>query len=57
MLRGSYLQEVAGFVSEKLSPIDGVLSTYTHFMLRCYKAQGYLLEREESPSTRLTVAP
>lgn len=56
-VRGSSLQKVAGFVSEKLSTIEGVLSTSTHFMLRCYKEQGYLLEREESPSTRLTVAP
>ena len=56
-VRGSSLQKVAGFVSEKLSTIEGVLSTSTHFMLRCYKEQGFLLEREETPSTRLTVAP
>jgi len=56
-VRGSSLQKVAGFVSEKLSTIEGVLSTSTHFLLRCYKEQGFLLEREETTSTRLTVAP
>jgi hypothetical protein len=51
------LQKVAGFVSEKLSTIEGVLSTSTHFMLRCYKEQGYLLDVDEAQSTRLNVAP
>ena len=56
-VRGSSLQKVAGFVSEKLSTIEGVLSTSTHFMLRCYKEQGFLLDRSETQSSRLTVAP
>jgi len=34
-----------------------VLSTSTHFMLRCYKDQGFLLGTGEAPSTRLNVAP
>jgi DNA-binding Lrp family transcriptional regulator len=40
---GHDLREVASFVSERLSTVDGVLSTATHFMLRAYKEQGYLL--------------
>lgn len=56
-VHGSSLQKVAGFVSEKLSTIEGVLSTSTHFMLRCYKEQGFLVESAEASSTRLTVAP
>jgi DNA-binding Lrp family transcriptional regulator len=40
---GKDLREVASFVSERLSTVDGVLSTATHFMLRAYKEQGYLL--------------
>ena len=56
-VNGSSLQKVAGFVSEKLSTIEGVLSTSTHFMLRCYKEQGFLLSSGEGPSTRLNVAP
>ena len=31
---------VATFVSERLSSVEGVLSTATHFMLRAYKEQG-----------------
>jgi DNA-binding Lrp family transcriptional regulator len=56
-VRGESLQKVAAFVSEKLSTIEGVLSTSTHFMLRCYKEQGFLLDGAEAPTTRLNVAP
>ena len=55
--KGPSLQRVAAFVSEKLSSIEGVLSTSTHFMLRCYKEQGFLLEGGEAQSSRLNVAP
>ncbi|AHF93417.1 transcriptional regulator [Opitutaceae bacterium TAV1] len=56
-VRGQSLQKVAAFVSEKLSTVEGVLSTATHFMLRCYKEQGFLLNVEEGPSVRLNVTP
>ncbi len=56
-VRGGSLQKVAAFVSEKLSTIEGVLSTSTHFMLRCYKEQGFLLENGEAQTTRQAVAP
>lgn len=56
-VKGQSLQKVAAFVSEKLSSIEGVLSTSTHFMLRCYKEQGFLLEGGEAQSSRLNVAP
>ncbi|QYM80567.1 Lrp/AsnC family transcriptional regulator [Horticoccus luteus] len=56
-VKGASLQKVASFVSEKLSTIEGVLSTSTHFMLRSYKEQGFLLESDEGPVTRLNVAP
>lgn len=57
-VRQASLQKVAAFVSERLSTIEGVLSTSTHFMLRCYKEQGFLLDGgEATPGTRLNVAP
>ena len=56
-VKGASLQKVAAFVSEKLSTIEGVLSTSTHFMLRCYKEQGFLLDGGDAPSSRLNVAP
>ena len=39
-IRGTNLREVALFVSDRLAPIDGVLSTTTHFILRRYKEKG-----------------
>ncbi len=56
-VRGGSLQKVAAFVSEKLSTVEGVLSTATHFMLRCYKEQGFLLDDDADNSARLTVSP
>ena len=53
---GTTLQEVATFVSEKLSTIKGVISTSTHFRLKAYKENGALLVREPR-SKRLAVAP
>lgn len=54
---GSSLQKVAAFVSEKLSTIEGVISTSTHFMLRSYKEQGYLMDVPAEQNERLTVTP
>jgi DNA-binding Lrp family transcriptional regulator len=56
-VRGSTLQKVAAFVSERLSSIEGVLSTATHFMLRSYKEQGYLLAVPNRENGRLQVSP
>ena len=39
-VRGESLQDVAQFVAQDLSTLDGVLSTATHFMLKTYKARG-----------------
>lgn len=50
------LREVARFVSEKLSTINGVLSCSTHFRLKTYKQNGFLFEAEE-PEGRLPVTP
>jgi len=42
IVRGDSLQDVAEFVAQDLSTIDGVLSTATHFMLKTYKSGGIL---------------
>lgn len=55
-VKGSSLQEVAKFVSARLAPLDGVLSTATHFMLKTYKDQGVLMESEPHDD-RLQVCP
>jgi DNA-binding Lrp family transcriptional regulator len=56
-VNGASLQKVAAFVSEKLSTIEGVLSTATHFMLRSYKENGFLLEGKAEENERLKVTP
>ena len=55
-VEGRTLREVAGFVSERLSPLEGVLSTSTHFMLKTYKRIGVLM-RQETSDERLTISP
>ena len=56
-VNGASLQRVAAFVSEKLSTIEGVLSTATHFLPRSYKEQGFLMDVKTEESDRLKVAP
>ena len=56
VVEGGDLREVARFVSEKLSSLDGVISTATHFRLKTYKENGFLFEREAS-TERLAVSP
>ena len=43
-VEGSTLTEVALFVAEKLAPMDTVVSTATHFVLKKYKEDGILFE-------------
>ena len=40
IIEGKTMREVATFVSEKLAPMDAVLSTGTHFVLKKYKEHG-----------------
>jgi DNA-binding Lrp family transcriptional regulator len=56
MLEASTLREVARFVSEKLSTVDGVVSTATRFRLKTYKQNGMLLSRPPGVE-RLPVTP
>ncbi len=48
-------REIATFVAQTLSPLESVLSTATHFMLRRYKEKGVILcdnsERDEREAT------
>ncbi len=40
IIEGKTMKEVAYFVAQRLAPIEGVLSTATHFVLRKYKSEG-----------------
>ena len=55
-VEGEDLREVARFVTERLSTIEGVISTATHFQLKVYKQSGFRAETE-SETRRLAVAP
>ncbi|MBQ7954675.1 MAG: Lrp/AsnC family transcriptional regulator [Lachnospiraceae bacterium] len=44
ILEGKSLREVSNFVSEKLSALDAVLSTATHFILKKYKDHGTIFK-------------
>lgn len=46
MLEGKTMREVAQFVSDKLSPLDSVLSTATHFILKKYKDHGSIMAHD-----------
>ncbi len=46
LIEGKTMKEVAFFVAQKLAPIDGVLSTATHFVLRKYKDKGVIYGAE-----------
>ncbi len=54
-VEGRTLRDAARFVSEKLSVIDKVLSTATHFILKKYKLDGVILDKPDG--NRLIVQP
>ena len=56
VVEGGDLRDVARFVSEKLSSLDGVISTATHFRLKTYKEYGFIFERTTT-TERLAVSP
>ena len=56
MLKAPSLKKLALFVAEKLSTIDGVLSTATHFVLKKYKNEGVITD-EKQVDRRLKVTP
>ena len=48
LIEGKTMKEVAFFVSQKLSTIDSVISTATHFVLHKYKDKGILYDTPET---------
>ena len=46
-LEGKSLKEISSFVSDKLSTLDSVLSTATHFVLKKYKDHGTVLSKKD----------
>ncbi|WP_096202575.1 Lrp/AsnC family transcriptional regulator [Bacillus sp. FJAT-45350] len=56
VIEGKSMSEIARFVSDKLSTLDSVLSTTTHFQLKKYKHDGVVFEDGEEDK-RIVVSP
>ena len=55
-LEGKSLKEVSSFVTNKLSTLDSVLSTATHFILKKYKDHGTIMTKKYEDE-RMKVTP
>ena len=55
-IEGKTMKEVAQFVSRKLAPMEGVLSTSTHFVLKKYKETGTKLEQQKKDERLVVTA-
>ena len=49
------LREVASFVSEKVAPLEGVLSTKSHFILKKYKIDGIVSEKTDKDNRQTVI--
>ena len=56
IIEGKSLKEVADFVATRLSTIEGVTQTRSHFLLKAYKKDGIIIEDEEQDH-RLVISP
>ncbi len=56
ILDGKTLKEVSGFVTNKLSTLESVISTATHFILKKYKDDGIIFGREKEEK-RMSITP
>lgn len=57
VVEGNSIKDIAMFVSSKLSTLENVNSTATHFLLKKYKENGVIMEVEKREDTRIAVTP
>jgi len=55
IIEGKTMKEVALFVAEKLAPLESVLSTATHFVLKKYKAEGTIFDLKDKDDREAVV--
>lgn len=55
VVEGENIQTVSNFVASKLSPMEQVRSTTTHFLLKKYKEDGHVLKKKGN-SKRLNIS-
>jgi len=53
IVQGKSMKEVALFVAEKLAPMESVISTATHFMLKTYKEEGVIFDETEKDTREM----
>lgn len=53
MIEGKSMKDVALFVAQKLAPMESVVSTATHFMLKKYKAEGIIFKDDKKDSRQV----
>ena len=53
IIEGKSMKEVALFVAEKLAPMDSVISTATHFVLKKYKEEGIVFTDDEKDTRQV----
>lgn len=53
MIQGATMKDVALFVAEKLAPMDHILSTATHFVLKKYKEDGLIFYNNEEDTRQV----
>lgn len=52
-IEGKTMQEVALFVAQKIAPMDSIISTATHFVLKKYKEEGIVFEDDEKDTRQV----
>ena len=52
-IEGNSMKEVALFVAQKLAPMDSIISTATHFVLKKYKEEGIVFEDDEKDTRQV----
>ena len=57
IIEGKSLEEIATFVSDKLAPLESVISTATHFVLRKFKDHGVIFGDKNDDAERMIVSP
>jgi DNA-binding Lrp family transcriptional regulator len=57
MIEGKTMKDIAVFVTSKLAPLESILSTATHFVLKKYKDHGEIMVDGKPDDERMIVSP
>lgn len=53
MIEGKTMKDVALFVAQKLAPMESIISTATHFVLKKYKSEGIIFDDNEKDTRQV----